>query len=131
MCQKLDIHGVLRTDDFSPNRELQTFEQGIFALPTNIGSYKKTRFSVIPEVNFNVGYQVLDCLTLKLGYTLICATNVLWAGKQIDRKINPTQSIIFNFNPNVQLVGEPRPKASLKSGWLWIQGWNAGLEFKF
>lgn len=129
MCQKLDIHGVFLTNDFTG--QLEKFEGGYFALPTNIGSHKKTGFSAIPEVNINVGYQLMECLTFKVGYTIICATNVLWAGKQIDRKINPLQSVAMTLNPDAQLVGEPSPKASLKSECLWIQGWNAGLEFKF
>ena len=129
MCQKLGIHGQFITDTL--NSELQKFNQGFFALPTNIGNHKKTRFSVIPEVNINLGYQVTECFRLKLGYTFIYATNVLWAGKQIDRKINPTQSIVLKNNSDVHLVGDPSPKASLKSESLWVQGLNVGLEFNF
>lgn len=131
MYQKLDIHGNLLTNDFNNFGEPQSFPGGYLALPTNIGQHRRTRFSVIPEANINLGYQVTDCLRLQIGYNFIYVTNVLWAGKQIDRKINPSQSSAIDDTPTPILVGEERPKAKLKNGNLWVQGVSAGLEFSF
>lgn len=129
MCQKSIINGRFVTNEFTG--ELQAFQGGYFALPTNIGSHKKTRFSVIPEVDLNIGYQVTDCFCVHVGYTFLYATNVLRAPKQMSSDVNPTQSANLEFNPNPVLVGEPVPTGSLKSSSLWAQGVNVGLDFTF
>lgn len=129
ICQESIIEGEFTTDEFPGG--LQTFEGGFFAEPTNIGHHKKTRFSVLPELDLNFGYQVSDCLRLQIGYSVLYVTNVLYAGKQIDRNINPTQSVNIEFDENATLVGIPSPKAKMSSEGLWAQGINAGIEFKF
>lgn len=129
LCQKTVINGSFETNEFTGTPE--TFIGGFFALPTNIGHHKKTRFSVLPEIDLNIGYQVTDCLSLQIGYSILYVTNVLYAGKQIDRNINPTQSANIDFTPEPVLVGEASPKARMRTEGLWAQGFNAGFEFKF
>lgn len=131
---KVDIHGHLLTNDFNvvpSTGEPLVYAGGIFALPTNIGNHKKTFFTVIPEVNVNFGYQVMDCLRLKLGYSFLYVSKVLRATTQVNRYINPTQSAAIEFVPNPALVGEASPKAHKKTDSLWAQGLNVGLEFSF
>lgn len=130
MCQQGTINGSLLTDNFVLGTPVE-YVGGYFALPTNIGRHKKTRFSVLPEVNVNIGYQITDCLRVQVGYTFLYVTNVLWAGKQIDRNINPTQSQAISNKGTAILVGEPSPKAKLGTEGLWAQGLNVGLGFKF
>ena len=129
MCQQLKINGRFETNEFTGS--VQTFPGGYFAQPTNIGNHKKTRFSVIPELNVNFGYQITDCFSLYVGYSGLYASNVLRAAKQMSSAINPTQSANLEFTPTPVLVGEPDPKAKLKSSGLWAQGVNVGLTFIF
>lgn len=131
--QKLNIKGHLITNDFNgfdPN-PVVVYEGGYFALPTNIGHHKKTKFAVLPEVNLNVGYQVMDCLRLQLGYSFLYLNHVMYASNQLDPRINPSQSNAIEYTPNAELVGEASPRARHKSISLWAQGLNIGLEYSF
>lgn len=131
--QKLDIQGELITNDFigfDPVPPVE-YEGGYFALPSNIGHHKKTKFAVLPEVNVNVGYQIMDCLRLQLGYSFLYLNHVLYATDQIDRNINPSQSSAIELEANPTLVGASSPKALHKSKSLWAQGLNVGLEYRF
>ena len=129
MCQKSTIDGRFQTNEFTG--AVQTFAGGYFALPTNIGSRKKTCFSVIPELNLNIGYQIIDYLCVHIGYSVLYASQVLRAADQMSRDLNPTQSANIEFTPTPVLVGEASPKAHLKSTGLWAQGMNVGLDFTF
>jgi len=129
MYQQNVVNGVFTTNEFTGQTE--SFTGGFFALPTNIGNHKKTRFSVLPEVDVNIGYQFSDCCSIRLGYSVLYVSNVLWAGKQIDRNINPSQSANIAFTPTPALVGEPSPESWTKSESLWAQGVNVGLNFQF
>lgn len=134
MCQKLIICGQFETDELSDSATgaLVNYSGGIFALPSNIGIHNKTRFSVIPEVDLNFGYQITDFFQLRAGYTAFYISNVLWAGRQIDDSINTTQSIIFDFpSPKPPFSGPADPKALMRSNGLWVQGFNIGFEFQF
>jgi hypothetical protein len=67
----------------------------------------------------------------QIGYNALFANNVLWAGKLIDKRINPSQSSTLSNTPTPILVGEPLPRANLKSSNFWAQGLTAGLRFEF
>lgn len=129
MCQKSNIEGVFHTNEFTGS--VQTFEGGFFALPTNIGHRKKTRFSVIPELNLNLGYQITHCVSLHVGYSVLYATEVLRASRQMSSRLNPSQSANIDFTSTPALVGEPSPKAKLRANSLWAQGVNVGVDFRF
>ncbi len=131
MCQTSSIQGHLYTNDFDGFNAVQTFQGGYFALPSNIGSHKQTRFSVIPQAMINLGCQVVDSFRLQVGYTFLYATNVLWASKQLNRNLNPTQSALLEFTPDPVLTGKPLPTGSPKTESLWVQGMNIGFELRF
>ena len=129
ICQETVINGAFTTNEFTGQPE--TFIGGFFALPTNSGHHRKTRFSVLPELDVDIGYHFTDCFSLKVGYSVLYVSNVLWAGKQIDRKINPSQSANIDFTPTPELEGDPSPKARTKTEGLWAHGLNVRLEFQF
>lgn len=131
LYQRSHISGKFTTNDFNNFGAPQTFEGAYFALPTNIGHHKRTRFSVLPEININFGYEIAECLHIQVGYSFLYVSNVLWSTKQISKKINPTQSAIIAFTPTPELVGEAKPKAKLRAEGLWAQGLNVGLVYKF
>jgi len=125
------INGRLVTNDYNGFGAVLEYPGGYFALPTNSGKYHQTKFAAIPEFNFNVGYQPFDWMQIKLGYTFVYVSSVLWAGKQIDRTINPTQAVSYTGAVPPQLLGDASPKACLKTNGLWVQGLNVGMEFRF
>jgi hypothetical protein len=59
-------------------------EGGILALPTNIGTYKKDRFTVIPEVEAKVTWRLTRNLDFSVGYTIMYWDSLAMAGDQIE-----------------------------------------------
>ncbi len=98
---------------------------GIFAQSTNIGQLVDNRFCVVPEVNLNFGFFVCPCLKLYAGYSFIYWSSVARPGAQIDPVINlAAQGPIP--------VGDLRPAhTTILSNNTWLQGVNAGLEYRF
>ncbi len=132
MCERLNIDGSFIFNDFGGVITPRiTSSGGFFALPSNIGKHNRTSFAVLPEVDVQVSYAIMDCLDLHLGYSFLYVNKVLWAGNQINRNINPTQSALYEFELNPTLVGTPSPIASFKENDLWVQGLNVGLQFRF
>ncbi len=74
--QTVTINGQTTVSD--PNDPpAQTLTGGLLAQTSNIGTYRQNEFTVVPEFNMNVGYQLTDHLRLKLGYTAIYWSNVV------------------------------------------------------
>jgi hypothetical protein len=131
MVQKVDISGGLVTDDFSIAGPPQAFAGGYFALPTNIGSRTRTTFAVVPEVQLSVGYRITPSTSLYLSYSFLYASDVVRPGNQIDRNINPTQSVSYTGEPPAALVGPARPSSRFDRSDFWAQGVGVGIEVRF
>jgi hypothetical protein len=98
---------------------------GLFAQPTNIGSYSQNRFAVIPQVISNLHYHVTPNLSFHIGYNFMWISNVALTGDQIDTFINTTQ---FGGTP---VVGPPRPRFQFNDRDYWLQGINYGINWDF
>lgn len=97
---------------------------GLLALPSNIGTYQRNVFSVVPEANFTVGYALNCHLRATVGYSFLYWTNTLRAAEQIDPNINPTQ---FPYIANPQ--GPNAPRVRFNESDIWLQGINLGLTY--
>lgn len=131
MHQKSAIKGKLLTNDFNGLGPVEPFKGGYFTMPSNIKTRKTECFAIIPELCVHIGYRVSERLKLQIGYTFLCATNVLRPGKEIDNQINPTQSAALSNTPNPILIGEAKPKSSMKSVNFYAHGLNAGFNLSF
>jgi hypothetical protein len=98
---------------------------GLLALPTNIGSFSDERFSVVPEFNARLGYQITPQWRAFAGYNLIYWTGVVRPGGTIDTTVNPSQL------PPGALVGEARPAPKADTSDYWVHGVNVGVAFSF
>jgi hypothetical protein len=100
---------------------------GLLALSPNIGHHSRgSEVSVIPELEAKFGYQITPRLRATLGYTFIYWDNVVRAGDQVDRFVNP------NLLPNSGTTGgPPRPAFDFQRSNIWIQGLEVGMEFSF
>ncbi len=127
-----DTHQVVRINGStvftSSTGTSVTQNGGVLALPTNIGSYSRDQFSVVPEVGLNIGRQLTDNVRVYVGYTLIYWSSVVRPGDQIDPVINPTQ-LPTPTGPGT-LVGPARPAFAFHDTDFWAQGINFGLEFR-
>jgi hypothetical protein len=103
---------------------------GLLAVASNIGTQRRTGFSVVPEVGVNLGYYVTDWMRLSVGYNVLYWTNVVRPGDQIDRNVNPF--LVPNFS-TTGLVnnGALQPTVPFRTTDFWAQGLTFGVEFTF
>ena len=97
---------------------------GFLTQPTNIGKYNRDVFAILPEANFNLRYDVTCNLRLTAGYSFIYMNRVQRAGDAIDTTVNPTQI-------GGTLSGEARPAFVVHDTTFWVQGINAGFEYRW
>jgi hypothetical protein len=102
---------------------------GIFTTLSNIGTYHRGEFCVIPEVGLNVGVQLTQRLRARAGYSFLYWSQVIRPGNTIDRTIDqagvPTSP---TFTPG--FVGT-HPLRQFHQSDFWAQGLNLGLELSF
>src|SRR5262249_28784157 len=108
---------------------------GLLTQPSNIGRRTHNDFAVVPEVGFNVGYQLTQHLKLFCGYNFLYWSRVVRAADQIDTVLdvetrpNPaTGSPPFPIGPRQGMV-QTRPVVPFRETDLWAQGINFGLQF--
>jgi hypothetical protein len=130
MHQRADILGSLATNFFTPST-VQTFLGGYFAQATNIGSHSRQVFAFVPEVGLNLGFRLTDWAAIVVGYNFLYANNVARPAKQIDRTINPSQSVAISLSPPTPVVGEARPGFKFEDSSFWAHGFNAGIRLSF
>ncbi len=125
--QTVRIDGQTTINSPLNDPQVETFEGGLLAQTSNIGTYNDNQFSVVPEFNANVGYQMTDHIRLMFGYTFIYWSNVVRPGHQIDLDVNTGQLP----PPEDPLIGVARPQFAFDTTDYWVQGLNTGLEFRW
>lgn len=130
MKQTTDVDGKLVTDDFTFAAP-ETFVGGYFALPSNIGTHSRTEFAIVPEATLNLGYRITPAASINLGYSLLHANHVLRPGNQVNRTINPNQSVSWTEDPDMVPQGPALPDFHFKSSSFWAQGLHLGFTFRF
>jgi len=122
MHQRLTIDGRTSAtyDTF-----VASYEGGLLAQPSNIGSYSRNVFALIPQVDVKLGVRVLPSLLLTVGYNFTYVTSVIRPGDQVDLNVNTTQIA------GLPLVGPAVPAASFDATSMWLQGFTTGLDLRF
>jgi hypothetical protein len=110
-----------------PGQASESFVGGLRAQRTNIGTYDQDQFTVIPELNLNLGYQLTDHFRAMVGYTFIYWSNVVRPGDQIDYDINPA----LLPPEQVPFTGALRPGFEFDTTDYWVQGVSVGGEFRW
>jgi hypothetical protein len=129
--QEVDINGSLTVSPVSAPP--QVFTGGLLALSSNIGSYSRERFSVVPEVGVKVYYQLTPEVRVFGGYDFLLWTNVARPGDQVDTNVDlnllPTQPASGGTVPN--LTGRTGPLFPFRDTTYWAQGINVGVEVRY
>jgi hypothetical protein len=122
--QRVNISGSELDTSLNTGQQV-SFNSGLLALPSNIGSFSRNVFSVVPEVGLNLGYQVCPNLRVFVGYNFIYWNNVARPGGQIDTVLNTTQQ------SGGTLVGPARPAFAFHNTDFAAHGVNFGLELRY
>jgi hypothetical protein len=131
MQQRVSISGFLETNDFNNFGATQNFPGGYLALPSNSGDHSRNTFAVVPEAGVKVGYRLTPQATLYVGYALLYASSVVRPGEQIDRNINPTQSVAYGGDPPAKPLGPRQPTFSFNTTDFWAQSLSLGVVYRF
>ena len=102
-----------------------TVPGGLLALSSNIGTYTRTRFAVVPDLALKAGYQFAPAWRAVAGYELLYWTGVQRAGGLIDTAINPNL-----LSPPVG-GGPQRPQPPFDTSALLAQGFSLGIKHDF
>ncbi len=97
---------------------------GLLTQPSNIGGYERNEFAVVPEFGVSWKYQLTCRLEASIGYTAIYFSDVARPADQIDLRVDPRQIT----DP---AAATPFPAFEFVGSDYWVQGLNAGLEFRF
>jgi hypothetical protein len=118
----MSIRGTATTT--IPGGGSATFDQGLLALSSNSGIYETDEFTIVPELDLSLSYQVASFLQFSVGYSALFWTNALMAGQGIDLNVNPTQI-------TGPLVGAASPAFTLTDGEFWAQGLTFGVQGRY
>lgn len=102
---------------------------GLLAQPTNIGQYVRDDFSVVPEFDLTMSYQVTPHAKIVLGYSFLYWTNVARAGEQIDTNVDAAS--VPNSPVYMQPTGATHPQFTFVETGFWAQGLNVGLDCRW
>jgi Putative beta barrel porin-7 (BBP7) len=101
---------------------------GLLALASNSGQRTRDKFTVVPELALNVGYDITPHWRVFAGYSFMYWSNVARPGPQIDRVLDTNAIPDFPAAPKSPTVS---PTSKLVSEGMWAQGVNFGLLFKW
>jgi hypothetical protein len=124
--RNVSIAGSTTFLDPVPGGNPVTQPGGLLAQPSNIGSHESAGFSVVPEVNVNIGYAITPLTRVFVGYSFIYWSNVARAGDQIDLNVDARQIPTRN-GPGVGT----QPAFVLHTTDFWAQGINFGLQLRY
>lgn len=123
--QSVDIRGQTAITE---NGVTENYTGGLLAQRTNIGSFERDEFTMIPEVGFTLGVRLTDWLDATVGYTMLYFPNVVRAGDQIDTDVN--SNLLPPEGPPTVIDGL-RPMFKPVESQYWAHGLNLGAELRF
>jgi hypothetical protein len=104
-----------------------TYDSGLLVLGTNQGTISHNQFSMIPELGFNLGYDLTPRMRATAGYSLVYWSHVARATEQVSTDLNSTQFP----GPNSNLTGAALPRSPFAVNDYWVQGLSVGLDIRF
>lgn len=122
--QSVRISGLTNQYDAAGNL-VATGNQGLYAQPTNVGTYDSSEIAILPELAVNFNWDIAEFLRFKVGYTYFSMNRVVRPGDQISHVVN------------IQAIGQTNPIPPLEPQFIrresviWFQAINVGLEFTF
>jgi Putative beta barrel porin-7 (BBP7) len=106
-----------------------TLPGGILNFGSNGGKQTRNDFSVVPEVELQLGYAITSNVKIFVGYNATYWTNVARPGDQINNSVDLRQvPSLFTFTPGLPRL---QPFPVFRTSDFWAQGITAGVAFSF
>lgn len=81
---------------------------GLYALPSNSGSFTRNVITVVPEGNLSFSVEITSQIRLMMGYTILYFSNVARPGDLLNRSVDRTKIPSSQaFNPTVPGPSQP------------------------
>jgi hypothetical protein len=128
-----DMHEVLQvigsTNTVSSTGAVGAAYGGLYANASNIGRFTHDEFSVIPEIQMNLGINLTHSLSFFVGYNFMYMNNVIRPGSQMNPNIDSTS---VPFSSSYGVSGQaPAPQNRFVLTDYWLMGANFGMSFKY
>jgi hypothetical protein len=123
--QTVDIAGAT---SITENGETENYAGGILAQKSNIGSYERDQFTMVPEVGLTLGIRLTDWLDATVGYSVLYFPSVVRAGDQISTDLDSNQ---FPPPADPAVSDNLRPRFDFIETDYWAHGLNVGAELRF
>ncbi len=125
-----NVHQTVTIDgstQITENGATTSHGTGFLAQRTNIGTYDRDQFTIIPELGLTLGYQMTKRVRVTAGYSLIYMGNVVRPGDQVSLDVNPNL-LAPEITP---FTGALRPQFQFAETDYWVQGLSFGAEFRW
>jgi hypothetical protein len=101
---------------------------GLLATPSNSGHYIRDEFTVVPEGELTLGYQVTNNIRLYAGYSFLYWSSVIRPGDLLNSGINPVE-VPSSSSFTGAVPGQPARQNNQTD--FWAQGFNFGLALRY
>ncbi len=122
--QTVNISGQTIVTDAQSNSI--TYDAGVYATRTNIGTYHKNDFVIIPELGLQAAYDINCHWRVYASYNILYWASVMRSAAAIDLNVDP-RNIPGGLDPSATHF----PQFEWCGSNFWAQGLRAGLEFRF
>lgn len=102
---------------------------GLFAEPSNIGTFRQNQFAILPELQIKMSYHMNQDIQPFFTYNVIYINRVLRASNEIDRNINLSQNPLIGGTG--VLSGKAAPMRQFNNSSMWMQGVSLGVQINF
>jgi hypothetical protein len=100
--------------------------RGLLVQPTNVGTFERTEFGVVPEFGARLVWEANEYVHLEVGYSGLYWNRVARPEDQVDTIVN-----IGAVGSPVQFGTSPNPAVPFRNSSFWAHGLHAGLHFSF
>ncbi len=126
---RLRIRGNSTLTQAVADRPFTTVNGGILAVPSNIGESSRSEFSIIPQVNAHLSFQLNYNFRVFAGYNLMYWSHVTRAGSHVSNIVDPRQIPTSDAFTGITGTSPTRPDVHIQ-GFI-AQGFNFGFEIGF
>ena len=125
--ERLTVYGGYQAVNFVATGVVSTGSGGIYAQPSNSGSFVSNNFAVVPEAQVKLGYALTPAIQLTVGYDFIYMSDVVRPGDQLDRNLPKGQI----FSQNGGAVSTTSPSRLFNRTDFYAHGLTAGVSVLF